>query len=262
MTKIFDLNGNAKGEIKLPKVFSTPYRPDLITRVVLALRSHRRQPYGPDPLAGQRTSAHYHGVRKGPHHMMNREMARNKRSHGGSSQQEMRARASPHAVSGRKCHPPMIDKVWDQKINKKENILAIKSALAAVCNSELVSKKYRMELEAPIIITDDIQKVNKTKDLEKIIELLKILPIVERAKDTKIRPGKGKMRGRRYKNKKSVLFIVANDSGIVKAAKNIAGADICNVKNINVELLAPGTHAGRITIFDEASIKSLGELYG
>ena len=262
MTKIFDLSGNAKGEVKLPKTFSTPYRPDLIQRAVLAIQSNRRQPYGSDPLAGQRTSAHYHGVRKGPHHMMNVEMARNKRSHGTTGAQEMRARASPHAVSGRRCFPPLVERIWSQGINKKENVLAIKSAIAATCNTDVVSKRYGMEFDLPIIITDDIQKIAKTKELEKLIYALKLNEILENAREKKVRAGKGKMRGRKYKRKKSFLFVVSENKGILKAAQNLPGADVCNVKNINVELLAPGAHAGRLTIFDETSIKKIGEIYG
>ncbi|MDD5416351.1 MAG: 50S ribosomal protein L4 [Candidatus Aenigmarchaeota archaeon] len=263
MVKVFDLNGKEVGEMKLPKTFSTDYRPDVIQRAVISIQSNRRQAYGTDVIAGQKTSAHYHGVRKGPHHMMNREMARNKRSHGSSPAQEMRARASPHAVSGRRAHPPMVEKVWCQKINAKEKLLALKSALAATCNFELVSKKHRIaDIELPIIVTDEIQNVNKSKNLEKTIESLKLIADVERAKEKKVRAGKGKMRGRKYKRKKSILFVVSGNKGIVNAAKNMPGVDICDVKNINVELLAPGTHAGRLTIFDESSVKKLGELYG
>ena len=195
--------------------------------------------------------------------MMNREMARMKRSHGGSSGQEMRARFHPGAVSGRRAHPPMVEKVLDLKINQKEKIVALKSALAATCDYELVSKRHKIsKMVLPIIISDDIQKINKTKDLEKLLDSLKLTADLERASVLKVRPGKGKMRGRRYKKKKSLLLVVSNHSSIMKAAENLPGVDICNVSNINVEMLAPGAHAGRLTIFDESSIKKIGEIYG
>jgi len=263
MAKVFDLQGNTKGEVKLPNVFSTTFRPDLIIRAVLAAQSHRRQPYGVDPMAGKRTSAHYHGVRTGPGHMMNREMSRMKRIHGGMPGLEFTARFIAGVVKGRKAHPPKAEKKWSLKINKKENNLALRSALAATSNFTLVSKRHRVsEMELPIIVTDEIQGLKKTKDIEKLIQALKLTSDIERAKQKKVRPGKGKMRGRKYKRKKSILFVVSNDNGIVNAAKNIAGLDVCNISNINVELLAPGTQAGRLTVFDETSIKKLGELYG
>jgi large subunit ribosomal protein L4e len=85
---------------------------------------------------------------------------------------------------------------------------------------------------------------------------------LERAKIKKIRAGKGKRRGRKYKKKKSILFIVSEDKGISKVVKNIPGSDFSLVKNLNAELLAPGTHAGRLTIWSESAIKKLGEIYG
>ena len=39
---IFDVQGNKKGEVNLPKVFNTSFRPDLIKRAVLAMQSHSR----------------------------------------------------------------------------------------------------------------------------------------------------------------------------------------------------------------------------
>lgn len=263
MVKVFDLQGKEVGEVELPKVFKTDFRPDLIIRAVLAMQSHNRQPYGTDPLAGKRTSAYYHGLRKGPHHMMNREMSRMKRIHGGAPGLEMTARFIPGVVKGIKAHRPLAEKIWDRKINKKENNLALKSAIAATSDLELVSKRHKIsDVELPLIIADDIQSVKKTKDIEKILDALKLSLDIERAKVKKVRPGKGKMRGRRYKKKKSVLFIVSKDSGIVKAAKNIAGVDVCNVSNVNIELLAPGTQAGRLTVFDKSAINKLGEIYG
>ena len=59
MTKVYDLQGNSVKEIQLPKVFSTPYRPDLIQRAVLAIQSNSRLRYGKDVIAGLKTSAIY-----------------------------------------------------------------------------------------------------------------------------------------------------------------------------------------------------------
>ncbi|MEM7827221.1 MAG: 50S ribosomal protein L4, partial [Candidatus Aenigmatarchaeota archaeon] len=73
---VLDLEGKPIGKIELPKVFEEPIREDLVLRAVLSSQSKRRQPYGPDPMAGKRTSAHYHGVRRTRYSMMNREMAR------------------------------------------------------------------------------------------------------------------------------------------------------------------------------------------
>ena len=60
MTNLYNTNGEVVGEVKLPKIFSYEYRPEIIKRVVLAAQANRRQAYGSDPLAGKRSSAHYH----------------------------------------------------------------------------------------------------------------------------------------------------------------------------------------------------------
>jgi len=41
--KVFSLNGEPIEEITLPKVFQTPFRPDLIKRAVIASWTHRIQ---------------------------------------------------------------------------------------------------------------------------------------------------------------------------------------------------------------------------
>jgi len=261
--KIFDLDGNKKGEIDLPKVFSTPFRPDVIQRAVLAIQSHKRQPYGVDPLAGKRTSAHYHGERRARHTMMNVELARMPRIHGGPPALHFRARFVPQAVKGRRAHPPKAEKVWWQKINKKERILAIKSAIAATGIKDIVLQRGHIieNLDLPIVVDDSLQELKKTKDIENFLKKIGLEKELKRAKRKKVRPGKGKMRGRRYKKKKSILFVIAEDKGIVNAAKNLPGVDVCLVNNLNAELLAPGAHPGRLTIYTVSAIQKLGEIY-
>lgn len=50
--------------------------------------------------------------------------------------------------------------------------------------------------------------------------------------------------------------------GLIKASRNLPGVDVITVERLNVELLAPGTHAGRLTVWTESSLKWLGETYG
>ena len=49
--------------------------------------------------------------------------------------------------------------------------------------------------------------------------------------------------------------------GIANAAGNLLGVDITTVKNLNVELLAPGTHPGRLTVWAKSAFEKLGELH-
>jgi large subunit ribosomal protein L4e len=259
--QVYDMAGKKAEEVTLPKLFSTPYRPDVIRKVVLVQQANKRQPYGADPLAGKRTSAHYHGSRHYRFTMMNKETSRMPRIHGKSAgRYSMVARFAPHAVKGRRAHPPKAEKIWARDINEKERQLAIKSALAASANMEIVAKRGHFAETAPIIFTDDFENAAKTKDV--IATLSKVIPKeLERCSKKTVRAGKGKARGRKYKRKKGPLIISGSNCKMLKAARNIAGIDAVSAANVNVELLAPGTDAGRMVIFTKSALKKLDEKF-
>ena len=81
-------------------------------------------------------------------------------------------------------------------------------------------------------------------------------------KGRKVRAGKGKMRGRKMKKTVGPLIVVAEDEGIKKAARNMPGVDVETVDSLNVELMAPGTHPGRLTIWTRSAIEQLKKLSG
>jgi large subunit ribosomal protein L4e len=251
--RIFDLQGNQIGEIDLPKTFEEPLREDLIRRAFLAIQANKRQPYGTDVMAGKRTSAHYHGYRRHRWTMMSREMARMPRSHGKIPLQQMfRARFVPQAVKGREAHPPKVEKVWELKINKKEKQKAIKSAIAATAIKEIVLKRgHKVEnlKELPLVVEDKIQELKKSKELLEFLKKVGLEKELERIKEKKIKRKK-------YKKKVGPLIVVSEDKGISKAAKNL-GLDVCLVKNLNAEVLAPGGMPGRLAIWSKSAIEKL-----
>jgi large subunit ribosomal protein L4e len=257
---VLNLNGEPVEKIDLPKVFSENFRPDVIRRAVIALQSQRRQPYGPDVLAGLRSSAHYHGSRRYRYTMMMRDMARMSRIHGGAPNMGWRARKVPQAVKGRMAHPPKVEKIWAQKINKKEKRLALRSAIAATGNKDIVKNRGHVidKIKTlPLIVKDDIESIKKTKDVEKLFLSLGLDGELKRLDKRKVRAGKGKMRGRKYKEKIGPLIIVDKDKHIKRACENLTGVDVLNVKNISVEYLAPGSLPGRLTIWSKSSIEKL-----
>ncbi len=256
---VLDINGKPVGTIDLPKIFEEPVREDLIRRAVLAQQSKRRQPYSPNEMAGKRTSAHYHGTRRQRYSMMNREMARAPRLHGKTVPfLALTARFVPHAVKGRRAHPPLTEKVWEQKINKKERRKAVASALAATAVKELVLKRGHriVDVQIPIIVEDKLQELKKSKDVVEFLKKIGLEKELERISERKVRAGKGKMRGRRYKTKVGPLFVVAQN-GLSKAVGNIAGCSVCRVEDLSAEHLAPGASAGRLTIFTKGAIEKL-----
>ncbi len=246
--KVLSLKGEVTEEIELPDVFSEEYRPDIIKRAVLAIQSHRRQPYGPNPLSG----INYAWENWGPGHGY----ARVPRWKLGR-----RAVVVPQAVGGRRAHPPKPERKWSEKVNKKEMKKALKSAIAATANEELVRQRNHLfDGELPKIVSNELNSVKRTKEVAEVFRAIGVYADVERAKERKrYRAGKGKMRGRRYVAKKSVLLVVDKDDGVVKAAKNLPGVDAVIVKDLNVELLAPGCHAGRLTVWTKSAVEYLGD---
>ncbi|MCD6371612.1 MAG: 50S ribosomal protein L4 [Candidatus Aenigmarchaeota archaeon] len=261
---VYDLDGKPLGKIKLPKIFETKVREDLIWRAVLSTLSKKRQPYGTDVLAGKRTSAHYHGRRRTRYTMMNIGRARLPRLHGHTVPWlSLVARFVPQARKGRRAHPPKVEKIWEEKINKKERRLAIASAIAATAIKDYVlGRGHKVEnlKDLPIVVDDKIQEIKKTKELEEFLRKIGLEEELKRVKRKKIRAGKGKIRGRRYKKKIGPLIIIAEDKGISKAAKNLPGIDVIRVENLNAYMLAPGAHPGRLTIWSKSAIEKLKEM--
>lgn len=254
--RVLDLSGNVLKEISLPQVFWEEYRPDLIKRAVLAMQSNRRQPKGTDLLSGRKTSAENWGPGRG--------VARVPRISGGR-----RAARVPQAVGGRRAHPPKVEKVLKKRINRKERRKAIRSAIGATINTERVRNRghrFSEEVELPIVLEDSFANFEKTSEVEACLKSIGVWDDVLRAKVRKVRAGKGKMRGRRYKTKKSILIVITRDGAeaeaknITKSAKNLPGVDISYAEELNAELLAPGTHPGRLTVWTESSLSKLATM--
>jgi large subunit ribosomal protein L4e len=260
MTNIYSLKGKVVGEIKLPEVFKTQYRPDLIQRAVVAMQANRRQVYGTDPLAGLRTTAEYFGSRHHTYRMtINKEQARlPKEKPGGGGLGK--TRRIPQSVGGRRAHPPK-NKDWVKKVNNKEYLFALKSAISATSNPELVQERgHKIAIEEksiPLIVEDNLESLSKTKEVVEVLNALGLDKDIERAQEKKVRAGRGTMRGRKYRKKKSVLIVVNEDNGILESAQNIPGVDIAKLDDLDVELLAPGTHAGRLTVWTKSAIENI-----
>ena len=107
----------------------------------------------------------------------------------------------------------------------------------------------------------DIEEVKTTKQTREIFEKLGVYDDIIRAKEGKrIRAGRGKTRGRKYKKVKGPLVVVGEDKGTSLGARNHAGGDVVVVENLNAELLAPGTHPGRLSVYTKSAVEKLGGL--
>ncbi len=243
---IRNLDGEEDGTLDLPDVFSKTVRPDLIKRAVLAAQANRKQDYGADDYAGMRTSAESPGSGRG--------MAHVPRTNGQGAR-------VPQTVGGRKAHPPKEEKDRSQNINTKERKKAVRSAIAATTDADLVAERghrFDEELDLPLVVSDDFEDLVKTKEVVSFLEAIGADADIERAEENKsVRAGRGTTRGRKYKTPKSVLFVTSDEPS--KAARNLAGADVATAQELNAEDLAPGAHPGRLTVWTESAVEEVAD---
>jgi large subunit ribosomal protein L4e len=244
---LYSKSGEKKGEIELPAVFSFNPRVDLVRKAFNAISLSLRQPYGSSPSAGMRRVGHNAGPGHGT--------ARIPRTSGSST-----AVLLANFVKGKSAHSPRTDKVLFKGINKKERKIAKFSSIALTSSKDAVKARgHRIpeEITLPVVVEDGIESIRKTKDAVEFLESIGLYDDVQRAKDgTKVRAGRGKMRGRRYRTPKSLL-IVGNNYDNLRAFKSLPGVDIATYSSMSIRKLAPGGVGGRLTIFTESSLKML-----
>jgi large subunit ribosomal protein L4e len=249
--QVFDTTGKPYESMSFPSVFSAPFRPDVIQKVVVALHSRRYQPQGRDPMAGKRTTAESVGV--------GRDLARVPRVKGDRFPRASQGAFAPMTVKGRLTHAPSPQRRLAKRTNAKERLLALWSAVAATASSDLVASRgheVKKVLNIPLVVSDEFQKLKTTAEAKNALEGLGLWDDVTRARrGVKIRAGKGPARGRRLKHPRGPLLVVLKDEGIVKAARNLTGVDIVEASSLNVEDLAPGTHPGRLTAWTKSALE-------
>jgi len=242
-----DLDGTEVDTVDLPAAFEGAVRPDLVRKAVSAAQANRRQDYGTDDYAGMRTSGESFGSGRG--------MAHVPRSEGTGVR-------VPQTVGGRKAHPPKAETDRTRTINDKERLAAVRSALAATTDPELVAERgHEFDAdELPIVFEDDFEDLEKTQEALATLEAAGLGADIERADDGRtVRAGQGKRRGRKYREPKSVLVVTGSESGPSRAARNLAGVDVATGREVNAEDLAPGGDAGRLTVFTESGLEEVAQ---
>lgn len=251
--KINSLEGEKTGETDLPSIFEEEIRPDVIKKSVLSSQSSKKQPKGADSRAGMKTTAETPPKGSG--------QTRVRRIQGRRYHAAGRATWAPFTVGGRRTHPPKAEEKSGEGINKKEKNFALRTAISATKIFDLISSRGHEvdgEENFPIIVEDELEKIKKTHEVKNLLEKLGLWDDVKRVKNgRKIRSGKGKARGRKYKQGAGPLFIVSEDRGIKRAARNIPGVDVALVEQLNVVDLAPGGHPARLTVWSESALEEL-----
>lgn len=245
--QIYDLEGKLGGEIPLPSVFGTGLRLDLIRKASLAEQSHRFQAQGRNIMAGKRTTAESFGVGRG--------ISRVPRvgGHGGLSGTGAFA---PGTVGGRSAFPPVTAKELVKLINRKERRLALKSAIAASGSVDIVRKRghrFDPDKTTPLVVNDEIEKISKSSDARRFLSSIGVWDDIIRVRKSK------RIRAGARVHAVGPLIVLADDKSAKRALRNFEGISVAKMDDLSVELLAPGTHPGRLTIWSESAVKRLSE---
>jgi len=242
---VHDTDGEAAGEIELPATFEAAFRPDIIRRAVRAAQANRKQDYGSEEYAGMRTPAESFGSGRGMAHVPRE---------GG------RGRRVPQTVGGRRAHPPKTETDRSLQVNDKERRKAIRSAIAATADADVVrgrGHEFDEDVDLPVVVDDAFEELVKTREVVALLEELGLHADIERADGTSVRAGRGSTRGRKYRRPTSILFVTSEEPS--RAARNLAGADVTTAANVDAEDLAPGTDPGRLTVWTESAIEEVAD---
>ena len=151
-------------------------------------------------------------------------------------------------------------------MNLKQKRYAVCSALAAsAVPALLMARGHAVETvpEVPLVVGDDVESIAKTAKAVALLKSIGAYADVEKVKESRnIRSGKGKMRNRRYVQRRGPLVVYADDDGITKAFRNIPGVELCSVDRLGLLTLAPGGHVGRFIIWTKKAFEKLDAVFG
>lgn len=259
LVSVYSDKGELTGaNVKLPAVFTAPIRTDIVGSVHMDMLKNTRQPYAVSKKAGHQTSAESWGT--------GRAVARIPRVSGGGTNRSGQGAFGNMCRGGRMFAPTKTWRRWHRHINVNQKRFAMCSAIAASGIPALVmSKGHRIEQvpELPLVVSDKIQEVKKTKEAVGVLRKLKAWPDIEKVKASRrFRAGKGKMRNRARIQRRGPIIIYHQDNGITKAFRNIPGITLIPVDRLNLLKIAPGGHVGRFCIWTESAFRHLDSIYG
>jgi large subunit ribosomal protein L4e len=242
----------------MPIVLTTPLRPDLVRYVHTNVSKNKRQAYAVYAKAGYETAAESWGT--------GRAVARIPRVPGGGTHRSGQAAFGNMCRGGGMFCPTKTWRRWHRRVNVTQKRHAIASALAASSLPPLVmARGHRIGevSELPLVVTDGAESIQKTKQALDLLKNLGCGEELTKVNDSKkVRSGKGKMRNRRYTMRKGPLVIYNEDSGLVRAFRNIPGVETSSVDSMNLLQVAPGGNFGRFIIWTEGAFDKLNKIYG
>jgi len=262
LVTIYDgITGEAeKKAIRLPEVFLTPIRGDIVHFVFRNQSKNQRHPEGVSVEAGKQHSAESWGT--------GRAVARIPRISGSGSGRNGQAAFGNMTRKGHMYSPLKVFRRWQRKTPKQMRRYAVASCVAASSIPSLVSARGHHIASVPqvplVINSKSFNVIQKTKQavylLKKIGAYTDVLKVI--ASKTS-RAGQGKMRGRLTHQRKGPLIVYDSENvQSLRAFRNIPGIESCRVDKLSVLKLAPGGHMGRFVIWTESAFGKLNQIFG
>jgi large subunit ribosomal protein L4e len=135
----------------------------------------------------------------------------------------------------------------------------------------LLARGHRISTvpEVPLVIASkafEDAAIAKTSAALALLKAVGAGPDVSKvAASRKLRAGKGKLRGRRYRQRRGPLIVFNPETDgkeLVRGFRNIPGLETCSVFALNLLQLAPGGHLGRFIVWTSSAFAALDTIYG
>jgi len=253
--KVGDQGG---ANLAVPRVLVSAIRSDIVSFVHSNMAKNSRQAYAVKDMAGMGHSAASWGT--------GRAVSRIPRISGSGSSRMAQGAFGNMCRKGRMFAPTKTWRKWHRKINTNQKRYATVSALSASAIPALVQARgHKIDEvpEVPLVVPSNVEQYTKTNKAVEVLKSCGAFQDVEKASNSrKMRAGNGKMRDRRFTQRRGPLVVYNKDDGIVGAFRNLPGVECCQVDRLNLLQLAPGGHLGRFIVWTEAAFKRLDEIWG
>lgn len=165
--------------------------------------------------------------------------------------------------------PTKVWRKWHVKLSLGQKRFATASAIAASASAPLLlARGHRISNvpEVPFVVSSTAFKLAKTSAAVKLLAEIGAGPDIAKVKKSrKLRAGKGKMRGRRFRQRRGPLIVYNPETDGKETAlafRNIPGVEVSSVFSLNLLQLAPGGHLGRFIIWTSSAFEALDKVYG
>merc|ERR1719199_865180 len=190
-----------------------------------------------------------------------RAVSRIPRVQGGGTHRSGRGAFGNMCRGGRMFSPTKQWRRWHRKVNLTQRRYAVASGVPAL----VMARGHRIDElnEVPLVLDNSAEKLSKTRDAVALLKKFGAYDDVEKVIASKtLRAGKGKMRNRRFVQRRGPLVVYDTDNGITRAFRNIPGVELADVNSLNLLQLAPGGHLGRFCVWTQGAFEKLDTVFG